>query len=74
MMPQMSGLELVREVRQANKRVPVVFISGYPGSEELEQEMRLLGGLFLKKPFNPWSLQRALRQALDEDVDDPDTV
>jgi CheY-like chemotaxis protein len=55
-MPQMSGLELLDELRDRNVGVPILLISGYAKPEILEGRDGELGDSFLHKPFNATEL------------------
>ena len=54
-MPKMSGLELVRKIREVTPRIKVVYISGFFGLEplkrELDREILRYGYCALSKPF-----------------------
>jgi len=52
-MPKMSGLELVRKIRDVAPWIKVVFVSGFFGIEQLKQEPEILryGYGTLSKPF-----------------------
>ena len=53
--PKMTGLELVREVRKVSPRIKVIFVSGFLGIEKLKQELDTeilkYGYCALSKPF-----------------------
>lgn len=55
-MPQMSGLELLDELRDRNVGVPILLVSGYAKPEILEGRDCELGDSFLHKPFNATEL------------------
>ena len=61
-MPEMGGRELAEQLaaRRGARTPPVVYISGYPGSEGLVAQTS-----FLQKPFSFTSLVRTLRETLD---------
>ena len=65
-MPQMSGLEMIQQVRQQHPGVRVLYMSGYSDHPALRQDMPT-GTAFLQKPFNADGLTRAVRQALQAD-------
>ncbi len=54
-MPEMSGLELVRKIREVNPQTKVIFVSGFFGLEdlkrELDEEILRYGYGTLSKPF-----------------------
>jgi signal transduction histidine kinase/ActR/RegA family two-component response regulator len=63
-MPGMSGPELANRVAAAGGTPTVVYMSGY--ADEALQRFELgRGRVFLRKPFSPAGLARAIRHALD---------
>jgi CheY-like chemotaxis protein len=54
-MPKMSGLELVKKIRQDNHKIKVIYISGFFGlrnvKRELNEEVLTYGYPCLSKPF-----------------------
>jgi two-component system cell cycle sensor histidine kinase/response regulator CckA len=65
-MPGRSGIELAREIRAENGRLPVVFMSGY-ATGVIEQQGGLDGNdIYLAKPFGPGDLGRAVARALEQ--------
>ncbi len=61
MMPDMTGPELQKALREAHIRVPVVFMSGFSGEAG---GIPLEGASFLQKPFTRDDLRSAIRAAL----------
>lgn len=55
MMPRMSGVDLVKTVREMLPDIPVLFISGYAGNiHEGTKGLLMESGIsFLAKPFTP---------------------
>jgi PAS domain S-box-containing protein len=66
-MPKLSGLETLREIRQLNRTVPVVVLSGYSrrSNEALLHELGVAA--ILQKPVTPASLLQTVRDVLDAD-------
>ena len=64
-MPKMGGRELALELRKADPRIRVIFVSGYAGHTSGEQEKEFSGTSFLGKPFSMQELARIIRDALD---------
>jgi DNA-binding NtrC family response regulator len=65
-MPQMSGLELIQQVRQQHPDVHVLYMSGYSDHPALKQDV-LNGTAFLQKPFTAEALTHAVRRALHDE-------
>jgi two-component system, chemotaxis family, chemotaxis protein CheY len=64
-MPKMSGMQLLAELKEHHPRIPVIVISGLD-TERLIDEARSKGArLFLRKPFHPLEVQQAVRAALE---------
>jgi FixJ family two-component response regulator len=63
----MSGLELQRRLRAAQRHTPIVFISGESKSQEIIDAMK--GGAvdFLWKPFSMDELLTAVERGIDQD-------
>src|ERR1700751_5331459 len=64
-MPGMDGLELQRNLASANRRAPIIFISGRANQEEQVQAIAEGGVAFLTKPFSEDELFSAIRAALN---------
>ena len=62
-MPDMDGVEFVRELRSFNDEVPVIVISGL---SEAESEYDGLNVVFRTKPCDPEDLISLVRSALQE--------
>lgn len=61
-MPDMDGVEFVRELRTFNREVPVIVISGQPGADS---EYAGLDVVFRNKPCEPEDLISLVRTALN---------
>jgi len=64
-MPQMSGPELARRIRELRPRTKVVFMSGYTDDALGHHGVLDPDIVLLSKPFTPESLMQHLRRALD---------
>ncbi len=63
-MPDLSGLELLAELKRAQRPLPVVFVTGH-GDAHLSAEVVAAGAIgLLQKPFTEGELLRALQEAL----------
>ncbi|WP_417804519.1 ATP-binding protein [Thalassospira lucentensis] len=59
-----SGPQLVIEALRQNPDYGVVFMSGYPARSQKELDKLLGNYVFIKKPFRPAQLQKAIHDAL----------
>jgi len=71
-MPRMSGLELLRALRELRPELPVVMVTGYGTVQSAVDAMKAGAADFIQKPFSPEELllvvQRVLRhqELIDE--------
>ena len=68
-MPVMGGRELRDRLRAGRPDLPILFMSGYTGTDVLRRGLRDTGVPFLQKPFSPDSLTRKVREVLDARAD-----
>jgi two-component system cell cycle sensor histidine kinase/response regulator CckA len=61
-MPELNGLELARAVRQLERQVGLVFMSGFPEAMQGAAPDEFPGAAFLSKPFAPQMLVDAVRE------------
>jgi two-component system, cell cycle sensor histidine kinase and response regulator CckA len=66
-MPEMSGRELENHLRQLRPDLKVLFMSGYIGNSNIENDTIDSDIPFLQKPFTPQALVRKVREALQAD-------
>ncbi|MFI5304450.1 MAG: response regulator [Nitrospiria bacterium] len=57
MMPEMTGLDLLKELRKFNQKLPYIVISGYPPSEFMKHDLLRNSKGFLLKPFSVQELR-----------------
>jgi CheY-like chemotaxis protein len=71
-MPNMSGLEMVRKIREINPAVKVIYVSGFFGirrlKQELEAEISRYGYPTLAKPFKTSAMLELVREYLAYDT------
>jgi two-component system response regulator FixJ len=72
-MPEMSGIELVRRLKAAGRRDPVIVITGHADVPLAIEAMKAGVADFIEKPFDDEVLLGAIRTAL-RDGDAPDQV
>lgn len=63
-MPGMSGLQLARECTRLNRELGVLYISGSPPDEELQEDLQRYRRGFIAKPFRARDLLRKARELL----------
>src|SRR6201996_4604970 len=63
LMPVMTGLEVVKEMRRPGVLLPVVVLSGFPDAETCYDGLNII---FRLKPFDPASLIELVRELLGE--------
>jgi two-component system response regulator FixJ len=63
-MPDISGIELLRRLRQSRVTVPVIVITGHGDVPLAVEAMKLGAADFLEKPFDDEAMVAAVRSAL----------
>jgi RNA polymerase sigma factor (sigma-70 family) len=66
-MPELSGLELQRELTDAGISIPIIFITGHGDIPMSVRAMKAGAMEFLTKPFRDQALLDAIAQAIDRD-------
>ena len=64
-MPEISGPDLVRQLRPLRPDIRVLYISGYTDEAIVHHGIPESGAAFLQKPFLPDALARKVREVLD---------
>jgi two-component system response regulator FixJ len=65
-MPEMSGIELVRRLKAAGRRDPVIVITGHADVPLAIEAMKAGVADFIEKPFDDEVLLRAIRTAVQD--------
>ena len=60
MMPKMTGLDALREIKAANPAVTVVMISGNASPENVQESLQFGAVGFIVKPFNAAKVLKTL--------------
>lgn len=63
-MPEMSGLELLKEIRAMDERVRFIILTGFDEFEYAREAIRLEVEEYILKPINEEELENKLRQAV----------
>jgi len=63
-MPEMSGTELLAEIRKLNTEVPVIIVTGYSSLDSAIDALRLGATDFIKKPFDMDELRLLIERTL----------
>ena len=66
-MPGLSGLDLQRDLAEANIHIPIIFITGHGDIPMSVRAMKAGAVEFLTKPFREQDLLDAVRVALERD-------
>jgi FixJ family two-component response regulator len=66
-LPDVSGLDLQRELADAGEQLPIIFITGHGDIPMSVRAMKAGAVGFLSKPFRDQELLDAIRQALERD-------
>ena len=66
MMPKISGLELMKHVRENVRDTEIIMITGYASVEGAVEAMKVGAEEYLSKPFTDEELFDAVRRALDK--------
>jgi two-component system response regulator FixJ len=64
-MPDMSGIDLIRRLREENYQLPVIVITGHGDVALAVEAMKLGAADFIEKPFDDEVLLNSVRSALD---------
>jgi FixJ family two-component response regulator len=69
-MPEMTGLELQKQLAASGAKIPVIFISAHEDSRAVEMALGAGAVEFLYKPFDDQDLLAAIYRALDQIAND----
>lgn len=64
MMPQVDGLEVLRQIRRMDSDVAVVIFTGYPSLQSAVESMKLEAVDYLEKPFSPETFREVLERVM----------
>jgi two-component system, NtrC family, response regulator AtoC len=64
-LPDLSGIEVLREIKQNNLSMPVIMITGDPQLDDIKTAIKLGAADFIKKPLDFDELQVTILSAID---------
>lgn len=65
-MPGMDGLELSREIRKTDRRIPIIILSGYSEFEYAQKALKMEVVSYLLKPVNIRELNKTVIEATEK--------
>src|SRR5262245_24462978 len=65
MMPDMSGLDVLKELRRKGNDIPVILITAYGSVERAVEVMKAGAYDFITKPFDPDYVELVVRKAIE---------
>jgi two-component system, LuxR family, response regulator FixJ len=68
-MPDISGIDLLRKVKERNLDIPVIVVTGHGDVSLAVEAMKIGAADFLEKPFDDDQLIAAVRAALNKTLD-----
>ena len=68
-MPEITGIDLLRKVKEVNRDLPVIVITGHGEISLAVEAMKIGAADFLEKPFDDDHLLAAVHNALDREAD-----
>ncbi len=68
-MPEITGIDLLRKVKEVNRDLPVIVITGHGDISLAVEAMKIGAADFLEKPFDDDHLLAAVHNALDREAD-----
>lgn len=64
-LPDMTGIEVLREIKRRSPSTPVVMVTGFATKESAVEAMRMGAYDYLAKPFNIADVSRVARRAME---------
>lgn len=68
-LPDKSGIDFIKEIRQVDKKIPVIILSAYTDKKFLLEATKLKLIDYLTKPIDFKTLHQALNKCIDEILD-----
>jgi DNA-binding NtrC family response regulator len=67
-MPEKSGIEVLKDIRGLSPELPVIMMSGYSIQEKKDEAIRLGARGCLKKPFEVEDIRKIIKQVINRDL------
>ena len=67
-MPGMSGMEVLKAIKQIQPNLPVIFITGYTSADSAVEAMKLGAADYIAKPFTPEEMLSTVKSTLEQRV------
>lgn len=64
-MPRMSGIELLKTIKQLNPHIPVILVTGFPDIDMTIESLKLGAHDFILKPFQVEYVRHAVDRAIE---------
>jgi DNA-binding NtrC family response regulator len=64
MMPGLSGLDLLKALRESRPKTQVIMITGYPTVRTAEEALKMGAFAYVTKPFTPAEIRKVAARAL----------
>jgi DNA-binding NtrC family response regulator len=68
-LPGMTGVEVLREVRERDAKLPIIILTAHGTVESAVEALRIGAVNFLQKPFAPRELREAVEHAIKSPTD-----
>ena len=71
-MPNMTGLELIAEMKKNEllNSIPVIMVTTEGSEKKIQESIRLGASEYIKKPFFPEDIKKSMRSLMGEEVRD----
>lgn len=69
-MPEMNGLEMIKEIRKIDRSVPIILVTAFDNSDLLKTSIDLNISAYVKKPITKESLMNAFEKTMKYVIND----
>ena len=64
-LPDISGIELCKQIRESDIPIPIIFYSGEARPELIDEAMKAGAQAYLTKPIDPFEVEKTLASLLE---------